>query len=208
MSDAVSVHLALAGETRHLVGEEFFGALRTGAIFVNTSRGEVVETSALKRAIAERQLRVGLDVFENEPSGGEGAFDDVELAAAVAATPHIGASTDEASEAIAAEVVRIIEAFLSSGRPPGVVNLCARSPATHQLVVRHFNRVGVLAGVLDGLREEGVNVEEMENTIFAGADAACCTLHLDQPPSEQLVARLRSDPNILHVLSQPQLTLP
>jgi hypothetical protein len=47
-----------------------------------------------------------------------------------------------------------------------------------------------------------VNVEEMENTIFAGADAACCTLHLDQSPSEQLLVRLRSDPNILHVLSQ------
>jgi D-3-phosphoglycerate dehydrogenase len=205
ISDAVSVHLALTGETRRLVDDEFFRALRPGAIFVNTSRGEVVDTAALKRAISERGLRVGLDVFENEPSSGEGAFDDVDLAAAVTATPHIGASTDEASEAIAAEVVQIIEVFLKSGRPPGVVNLCARSPATHQLVVRHFNRVGVLASILDGLREEGVNVEEMENTIFAGANAACCTLHLDQPPSERLVTRLRSDPNILHVLSQPQL---
>jgi D-3-phosphoglycerate dehydrogenase len=195
----------LTGETRRLVDDEFFRALRPGAIFVNTSRGEVVDTAALKRAISERGLRVGLDVFENEPSSGEGAFDDVDLAAAVTATPHIGASTDEASEAIAAEVVQIIEVFLKSGRPPGVVNLCARSPATHQLVVRHFNRVGVLASILDGLREEGVNVEEMENTIFAGANAACCTLHLDQPPSERLVTRLRSDPNILHVLSQPQL---
>jgi D-3-phosphoglycerate dehydrogenase len=204
-SDAISVHLALTGDTRGLIDQEFFQALRPGALFVNTSRGEVVDTAALKRAIAERGLRVGLDVFEGEPAGGEGDFEDKELAAAITATPHIGASTDEASQAIADEVVRIVEVFLKTGRPPGVVNLCARSPATHQLVVRHFNRVGVLAGVLDGLREEGVNVEEMENTIFAGADAACCTLHLDQPPSQQLVARLRGDPNILHVLSQPQL---
>jgi D-3-phosphoglycerate dehydrogenase / 2-oxoglutarate reductase len=205
MSDAVSVHLALTDDTRGLVGEELFRALRPGAIFINTSRGELINTAALKRAIASRRLRVGLDVFEDEPAGGEGEFADVELAAAVAATPHIGASTDEASEAIAAEVVRIVEIFLKTGRPPGVVNLCARSPATHQLVVRHFNRVGVLAGVLDGLREEGVNVEEMGNTIFAGAEAACCTLHLDQPPSEKLLTRLREDPRILHVLSQPQL---
>jgi D-3-phosphoglycerate dehydrogenase len=203
--DAVSVHLALTDDTRRLIDDAFLNALRPGAIFVNTSRGEVVDTEALKRAIEQRGLRVGLDVYESEPAGGEGEFADAALAARIAGTPHIGASTDEASEAIAAEVVRIVEVFLRTGRPPGVVNLCARSPATHQLVVRHFNRVGVLAGVLDGLREEGVNVEEMENTIFDGAQAACCTLHLDQAPSESLLARLRSDANILHVLSQSQV---
>jgi D-3-phosphoglycerate dehydrogenase len=204
-ADAVSVHVALSEATRGLLGEEFLNALRPGAVFVNTSRGEVVNTTALKQAIRQRGLRVGLDVFESEPAGGEGEFADAELAAAITATPHIGASTDEASEAIAAEVVRIVDVFLQTGRPPGVVNLAARTPATHQLVVRHFNRVGVLAGVLDGLREEDVNVEEMENTIFAGAQAACCTLHLDQAPSEELLDRLRADPNILHILSQPQL---
>jgi D-3-phosphoglycerate dehydrogenase len=66
-------------------------------------------------------------------------------------------------------------------------------------VVRHYNRVGVLASILDLLREEGVNVEEMENTIFAGAQAACCTLQLDTPPSPKVLATLGRNDAILQV---------
>ena len=83
--------------------------------------------------------------------------------------------------------MRIIRLFRETGKPVNTVNMCARTPATHSLVVRHFNRVGVLASILDLLREEGINVEEMENTIFAGAKAACCTLQLDTPPSDAIV---------------------
>jgi D-3-phosphoglycerate dehydrogenase / 2-oxoglutarate reductase len=198
-SDAVSVHLALTPETKHFVGTEFLAALRPGAIVVNTSRGPLVDSQALRTAIAAKGLRVGLDVFEGEPAGGEAEWTDKELAAAVACTPHVGASTDQASEAVAAEVVRIIAAFAETGYPPGTVNLCAHSPAKFRLVVRHLNRVGVLAFVLGGLREEGINVEEMENTIFAGASAACCSMLLDQSPSEALLERMRKNADVLHV---------
>ncbi len=168
-ADAVSVHMASTPETKHTVNKKFLDAMKPGTILVNASRGNLVDTQALRAAIAEKGLRVGMDVFENEPTGGEAEFADKELAAMVSATPHIGASTDQAAEAIAGEVVRIVERFLKTGHPAGTVNLCMKSPATHRLVVRHYNRVGVLAAVLDGLREEGINIAEMENTIFAGA---------------------------------------
>ncbi len=199
-SDAVSVHLALAPETKHLVNQRFLDAMAPGAILVNTSRGPLVDTQALRAAIVEKGLRVGLDVFEGEPAGGEAPWTDRELAGLVTCTPHVGASTDQASEAIAAEVVRIVETFLRTGHPAGAVNLCARSPATQRLVVRHYDRVGVLAAVLDGLREEGINVEEVENSVFAGAQAACCAMQLSRAPSPGLVASLRANPNIIHVL--------
>jgi D-3-phosphoglycerate dehydrogenase len=199
-SDAVSVHMASTPETKYTVNKKFLDAMKPGTILVNASRGTLVDTQALKTAIAEKGLRVGLDVFEGEPAGGEAEFADKELAALVSATPHIGASTDQAAEAIAGEVVRIVELFLKTGHPAGTVNLCMKSPATHRLVVRHYNRVGVLAAVLDGLRGEGINIAEMENTIFDGAKAACCSLQLDKPPSLQLVGKLRTDENILHVL--------
>jgi D-3-phosphoglycerate dehydrogenase / 2-oxoglutarate reductase len=198
--DAVSIHLASTADTKHIVGKPFLDAMKPGSILVNTSRGTLVDTAALRAAIAEKGLRVGLDVFEGEPAGGEAEWSDKELAALVTGTPHIGASTDQASEAIAAEVVRIVDVFLKTGHPAGTVNMCARSPATHRLVVRHYNRVGVLAAILDGLREEGINVEEMENSIFAGAAAACCSMLLDQAPSPPLVAALRANSNILQVL--------
>lgn len=197
--DAVSIHLAFTPETKHLVDKQFLDALRPGAIVVNTSRGSLVDTAALRAAIVSKGLRVGLDVFEGEPAGGEANWTDKELAAMVTATPHVGASTDQASEAVAAEVVRIVDLFISTGHPAGTVNLCAHSPAKFRLVVRHLNRVGVLAFVLDGLREEGINVEEMENTIFEGAAAACCSMLLDQTPSDSLVEGMRSNQNILHV---------
>ena len=125
VADAVTIHLALTPETKHLVGKKFLDAMKPGAILINTSRGPLVDTAALRAAIAEKKLRVGLDVFEGEPAGGEAEFADKELAAMVTCTPHIGASTDQAADAIAAEVVRIVKLFLKTGHPAGTVNLCA-----------------------------------------------------------------------------------
>jgi D-3-phosphoglycerate dehydrogenase len=198
-SDAVSIHVAAAPETTKLVGREFLDAMKNGAILVNAARGEIVDRDALLDAIQRKGLRVGLDVFADEPKPGEAPFEDTQLAQLVTATPHTGASTDEASEAIADEVVRIVRTFRETGKPVNTVNMCARSPATHSLVVRHYNRVGVLASILDLLREEGINVEEMENTIFAGAQAACCTLQLDTPPSDKVLATLGRHDAILQV---------
>ena len=199
MSDAVSVHLALCEETRGLIDKNFFAALKPGAIFVNTARGELVDTPALLEALTAKQLRVGLDVFEEEPSGGTADFAETDLARSIVCTPHIGASTGEASEAIAAEVVHIVEVYLKTGHPPVTVNLCARSNATCHLVVRHYNRVGVLASILDGLRSQEINVEQMDNVIFDGEHAACCTLLLSQEPSEKFMAFLKAEEAILHV---------
>ena len=72
----------------------------------------------MRAAIAAKKIRVGMDVFENEPAGGEAEFADKELASMVTCTPHIGASTDQAADAIAAETVRIVKVFLETGRPP------------------------------------------------------------------------------------------
>jgi len=69
--------------------------------------------------------------------------------------------------------------------------------------VRHLNRVGVLAHVLDGLREERVNVEEMDNTILAGGEAACCSMLLDQSPSGNFLDFLRGNSNIMGAMLSP-----
>lgn len=121
-SDAVSVHVASTPATRGLIGREFFAALRPGALFVNTARGEVVDREALIEAIKTRGLRAGLDVFAGEPKTGEAPFADAELASLCACTPHLGASTDQAAEAVAEEVVRIARVFRDTGHAPNAVN--------------------------------------------------------------------------------------
>lgn len=120
-SDAVSIHVASTGETRNLIGAEFFAAMKPGALFVNTSRGEVVDRNALTAAIRSKGLRAGLDVFTGEPKVSEAPFEDTELAELVACTPHLGASTDQAAEAVAEEVVRIALVFRETGIAPNVV---------------------------------------------------------------------------------------
>src|SRR5438105_3650648 len=75
-ADVVSVHVALTKETRGLIDSSVFAAMRPGAYFINTSRGEVVDEAALTMAIGEKGIRAGLDVFANEPAGGTGEFVD------------------------------------------------------------------------------------------------------------------------------------
>jgi D-3-phosphoglycerate dehydrogenase len=191
-SDIVSVHLALAKDTRGLLGEAFFARVKPGAMFINTARGEVVDYEALERAVQSRGLRAGLDVFPGEPSAGAADF-STPLAAlpGVYGTHHVGGSTDQAQEAIAAETVRVITSYMTTGRVPNVVNLARVSPASHMMVVRHRDRPGVLAHVFDHLRRAGINVQETENIVFDGAEAAIARINLDAEPLAATVDSLR-----------------
>jgi D-3-phosphoglycerate dehydrogenase len=199
-ADILSVHVALAPETKGLVSAALLARLKPGAIFVNTARAEIVDYDALESAVRERGLRVGLDVFRNEPSAGTGAYADALLALpGVYGTHHIGASTEQAQEAIAAETVRIVRAFSETGQVPNVVNLARRTPATHRLVVRHQNRRGVLAHVFDHLRAAQINVQETQNIIFEGAHAAVARIDLDGAPPDETLGRIRSGNE--HVIS-------
>src|SRR5262249_59722249 len=98
---------------------------------------------------------------------------------------------EQAQEAIAAETVRIVLAYKDTGKVPNVVNLATRTPATYMLVVRHLDRPGVLADVFDRLRAGHINVQETENIIFEGAQAAVAHINLDSEPSAALLASIR-----------------
>ncbi len=193
-ADIVSVHVALKPETRGLINADFFNEMRAGSYFVNTSRGEVVEQDALVHAMRERNLRAGLDVYASEPTAATGDFTDgIKDEVNLYGTHHIGASTDQAQEAIAAETVLIVRAFKETGKVPNVVNLAARTPATHLLVVRHRDRPGVLAQVLDAIRAARINVQEMENIIFEGAEAAVARINLEAAPPAETLDKLRAE---------------
>ncbi|MCM3876834.1 MAG: NAD(P)-binding domain-containing protein, partial [Thermoanaerobaculia bacterium] len=199
-SDGVTVHCALTSETKGMLDAKFFLAMKPGAFFVNTSRGEVVDAAALRKAIADRGIRAGLDVFEKEPAGGAGAFEDgIVKLHGVIGTHHVGASTEQAQAAIAEETVRIVAAFAASGEVPNAVNLASRTPATHVLSVRHRDRIGVLAHVFGALRAAGINVEETENVVFAGAEAACARIQVGSAPPGGVLEEIRACADVLSV---------
>ncbi len=191
--DILSLHLALAPDTRGIINADVFEVMSPGSYLINTSRAEIVDQDALKQAIKTKGIRAGLDVFADEPSTATGDFNaEIATLPNVYGTHHIGASTDQAQEAIAAETVRIIREFKETGRVPNVVNLAERTPATHLLVVRHKDRPGVLAHVLNEIKAANINVQRMENIVFEGAEAAVASIELDGTLEPEIVDRIRS----------------
>ena len=200
MSDFVSAHVSLTKETQGSLGKAFFAAMRPGSVFINTSRGEVVDQAALEAALVERDLTAGLDVFADEPAGADGEYTgSLKDNPRVYCTHHIGASTDQAQEAVAEETVRIVREFLATGVVPNVVNVAKGETATHLLVVRHADRVGVLAHVLTVLREEGISVQEMENVVLGGAKAAIAQIAVDKGPSPDAILAMKQNSNVFDV---------
>ena len=198
-SDVLSVHVALNEHTKGLVSRDVFEAMKPGAIFINTSRGPVVDEDALGWAVDEKGIKAGLDVFCNEP-GADGAWSTA-LASkpGVYGTHHIGASTEQASEAVGDEVVRIITGWKHTGEVPNCVNLARRLHASHLLVVRHKDEVGVLAHVLNSLQQANINVQEMQNIVFEGALAACAHIQVTSGPGASVLAEMESNPAIFAV---------
>ncbi len=191
-SDIVSVHLAQTAQTKGLCNAAFFAKMKPRAMFINTSRGGLHDEAALVAAMKEKGIRAGLDVFEAEPSGGtaEGLTNEVFKLPGFAGTHHIGASTEQAQDAIAEEAVRICREFVATGRPPNVVNVEVKAPAKSELVIRHYDKVGVLAQVLGLVRKYGINVADMTNTIFQGSKAAVAVIRIASEPPGDLVREI------------------
>lgn len=176
--DIVSLHVPSSADTRGLVDRRFLSLMRNGACLVNTSRGDVVVAEDLLAALDDKDLWAAIDVFPKEPAGGDGSFDSA-LAKhpRVYGTHHIGASTEQAQEAIAKQVLHVIDRY-SDGEVENVVNLAEPMSHTTVIGIRHVDRVGVLSSVFSILRGADINVEHMENHIFDGARAAKAVMHV------------------------------
>ena len=203
-SDIVSLHVPSNADTRGMVDADFLGHMRPGAILLNTSRGDLIDEEALLEALDTGRLRAGLDVFADEPGASKGSWDSpIARHPHVVATHHIGASTQQAQRAIAAGVTEIVDAFMA-GKAQHCVNLEPDRLGSSTLTIRHLDRVGVLAQVLDRLSASGLNVEHMENHIFRGGEAAVASIDVAGQAPDTLLTTLRDLP---HVLSVSEVTL-
>lgn len=200
-SDIVTIHaLGETGESQMPVDAEFLDNMREGAYLVHVGHPGALERAALAEAVEARKLRVALDVFGSEPAADTSRFRCklCELPGVIA-TPHIGPLTEQARRATATEVVRIIRAFLVSGEILNCVNLLEHSPATWQLVLRVRDAVGVMAAILEAIRADGINAEEISSRVFLGARAAWCTIALDERPSTEALEAIRALDEVLYL---------
>lgn len=110
--DVLSFHVPAGDATKNLVDDDLLARVQPGTIILNTSRGDIVDEGALIEAMDSKGVRAGLDVFIDEPGQSTGTIDSpLARHPLVYGTHHIGASTQQAQDAVAAEVVRMVAAF-------------------------------------------------------------------------------------------------
>ncbi len=191
--DILSVHLAQTPETKGIISAKVLSNLKDGALFINTARAGVVDEEALYQEVKSGRIRAGLDVFSEEPEYKQGElksrFSDLDN---TYVSHHIGASTRQAQLAVAADAVDIVRGYLREGKVRNWLNRCEHTDAPWKLVVRHYDKPGVLANVMNELKRADINAQEMENVIFEGKVTACCTIQLDANPDGLILEKIRA----------------
>jgi D-3-phosphoglycerate dehydrogenase / 2-oxoglutarate reductase len=165
VADVVTLHVDGRPGNSGFFGEEQFARMRPGSIFLNLSRGFVIDHAALRRHLESGHLvGAAVDVFPSEPKGrGDEFVSELRGLPNVILTPHIGGSTEEAQADIGSFVANKLAQFVSDGTTTLSVNLppvaLPQQPGVHRLVHVHRNTPGVLAAVNGILADHDVNVE-------------------------------------------------
>lgn len=200
LCDVVTIHLPATPQTKGLFNKKMFSYMKDGAYLVNTSRQDIVVEEDLLEAIKEKNIRYACDVFKGEPESKTGEVKSVlQDNPNIYVTHHIGASTAQAQDAVAEETINIIKHFVHSGVIEHWVNRAKKTDAHYQLVVKHYDKPGVLAAILDVIRQGNINIEEIENIIFEGGIAACCTMKLKAAVSADMLKTMRENQNVISV---------
>ncbi|HCH69174.1 MAG TPA: phosphoglycerate dehydrogenase [Colwellia sp.] len=163
-SDVVSLHVPETPQTQYMISSAQFEAMKSGAVFINASRGTVVDIDALADALSQKKVAgAAIDVFPVEPKGNDDefvsplrGFDNVIL------TPHIGGSTKEAQENIGLEVASKLAKYSDNGSSLSAVNFPEVSLPQHvnasRLLHIHHNQPGVLTKINQAFAEHGINI--------------------------------------------------
>ncbi|HEY2444324.1 MAG TPA: phosphoglycerate dehydrogenase [Rhizomicrobium sp.] len=163
-SDAVTLHVDGRSQNRNLFGDREFASMKQGALFLNLSRGSIVDIPALARALKGGHVGgAAVDVFPHEPKGSSSGFHSpLRGIPNVILTPHIGGSTEEAQEAIARTLSAKLMTFIDSGDTALSVNFPnLQLPAfkgAHRFIHIHRNVPGVLARVNGVLSRNKANI--------------------------------------------------
>lgn len=191
--DILTVHLAMNADTKGIISKDVLAVMKDGAFFINTSRDGIVDEEALYEELKSGRLRAGLDVFSDEPEVKEGDFTSrFQKLDNVYISHHIGASTEQAQLAVAEDAVDIVRGYIQEGYVRNWLNRCKQTEAPWQLVVRHYDKPGVIANVMSELKQAKINAQELTNVIFEGKKTACCTIQIDKKPSDEIMKSIRT----------------
>ena len=163
-ADVVSLHVDGRRENTNIIGAAELSRMKPGALFLNLSRGHVVDVGALAQALGAGRIGgAAIDVFPEEPRTNADPFDSpLRGLKNVILTPHIGGSTEEAQEAIAEFAADRLLGYLNRGDTTFCVNLpnvqLAEVSGAHRILHIHRNQPGVLAELNRALSAAGLNI--------------------------------------------------
>ena len=165
-SHFVTLHVPETAQTKNLISAKEISWMRKGSFLINTSRGSVLDLSAVQKALKSKHLAgAALDVFPKEPKSNQEKFDSpLQNQESVILTPHIAGSTEEAQLSIAFEVCKSLKDFLQTGTIQNSVNfpdLLAPSPSPEITRISniHKNQPGVLSQINKLISQSGVNIK-------------------------------------------------
>ena len=163
-SDAVTVHVDGNSSSKNLIGEKQFKLMKPGVVFINLSRGPVVDIKALVENIKSGKISgAGIDVFPNEPKNNKEPFvSELQNLPNVILTPHIGGSTEEAQKDIAHFVSNKLIDYINTGNSYLSVNFpnlqLPEQGRAHRLLHLHKNVPGILAQINGILADNHINI--------------------------------------------------
>jgi D-3-phosphoglycerate dehydrogenase len=164
IADVVSLHIDGRHENNNYFGKTYFDIMKPGALFLNLSRGPVVDNSALKECIISGKIRgTGIDVFPYEPINNQETFkSELRGLPNTILTPHIGGSTQEAQANIADFVPNQIINYINRGNTASSVNFpnLTLPPLenAHRLIHIHENSLGIMAKINSVFAEHKINI--------------------------------------------------
>lgn len=160
-ADYVTVHVPLTSETRHFIGKKEFGRMKQGVRVINCARGGIIDEKALYEAIKKGKVAgAALDVFEEEPPHNNPLLELDE----VVASPHLGASTEEAQVGVAVDIAHQMVDFFKNGIYRNVVNLPLVEPGTFEELKPYFRLAEKLGSLESQLVEGRMKVARIDYT--------------------------------------------
>ena len=201
--DVVSVHVDGRNQNEKLIGTKEFAMMKPGSLFLNLSRGTVVDEVALAGALKSGHLAgAAVDVFENEPKNKQEKLkSDLQNLPNVILTPHIASGTEEAQESIGTYVSNKLVTFINTGDTSLSVSLPAlelpKQQASHRIILAHTNIPGVLAKINSLLADESINIDAQY--LGTKADIGYVITDINSDYQASLLKKLRSLPETIRL---------
>lgn len=200
-SDVITMHVPASESTRYMISKNEFSQMKKGAIFLNYSRGDVVDLEALRDAIeSDRVSGAAIDVYPEEPKKKNEKFSSpLQNLPNVFLTPHIGGSTEEAQLNIGQNVARKLLRFMETGSSYGSHSVPSmnvpKQEHKHRILHIHRNVPGVLSAINTELSSEGINI--LNQYLETNSEIGYVVLDIDQDVSSRAFKVLSELPNTI-----------